>query len=601
MKKVPILIVNSVLVAILAACGASPSAPNSAISQPSATSAPAPTAIPTTVPDVLAEKSETHYNEAEEPTAEVDPITTILLEGDSISVEGEGVKVDGTTATITAAGHYQLSGDLDNGQILVDTNDKALVQLELNGVAITNPNGAPIAVLDAEEVLITLAEGSQNTLTDGETYTFLLPEDEEPNAALFSKADLTIAGNGELTVQANFNDAIASKDGLVIASGTINVQAADDGIRGKDYLIIKSGTFNITAGGDGLKSDEADDPSRGYILIEDGTLNIIAGGDGIQAETDVAIANGTLTITTANGHTSPVADTVSAKALKAKSAITIDGGAFTIDAADDALHSNNSLTINNGTFEIATGDDGIHADASVTINGGTIAINASYEGIESASLTINDGDIRVVSADDALNAAGAGALNGNPGGAPGRGPRNDGSWLAINGGRILLDSSGDGLDSNGNVSMTNGTLIIHGTTQRMNSAVDYDGSFAISGGLLVAVGSSGMSQTADESSTQNALLVNFDTPKEAGTLINLQNEAGESILTFEPRKSFQSLSFSSPSMTNGNYTLYLGGSASGTNQDGLFIDGSYTPGTKYADLTVSSVVTRHGNMSRFGR
>ena len=305
----------------------------------------------------------------------------------------------------------------------------------------------------------------------------------------------------------NFNDGIASKDGLVIASGTIAVTAADDGIRGKDYLVVRDGRITVNAKGDGLKSDDAEDATKGYIAIENGALKITAGGDAIQAETDVVVAGGTLTLSSGGGYKARVDENTSAKGIKGVASVVIDGGTFAIDAADDAIHSNDRIVINGGKFVMATGDDGIHADATLKINGGDIRITNSYEGIESAVITINGGDIHLVSSDDGLNVAGGSEGSGMgqppaPGGRPGRpgGPGQDAftytgkQYLYINGGYVAIEAGGDGVDVNGAITMTDGVVIVNGPIQQMNSALDYDAFFNISGGFVVAAGSAGMAQ-----------------------------------------------------------------------------------------------------------
>jgi hypothetical protein len=389
----------------------------------------------------------------------------------------------------------------------------------------------------------------------------------------------------------------------------------DDGIRGKDYIVVKNGNLTIAAQGDGLKADNAEDASRGYISILDGVFNINAGGDALQAQTSIRIANGKFNLVAGGGSQSRIAADLSAKGIKAATNVTIQRGTFQIDSADDAIHANDSIVINDGTFSLATGDDSIHADTTVTINAGNINITTSYEGIESASITINGGDIRIVSSDDALNAAGGRDASGTmpgpgiappPGGFGGRGWGRDafavtGKYaLYIHGGYIVIDSTGDGMDINGSIEMTAGTVIIQGPIVQMNSAVDYDVTFKMTGGLLIAVGSSGMAQAPDASSTQNALLLNFTTAQRAGTLIHIQSSDGKGILTFLPTKQYQSIAFCSPELVKGaTYDVYLGGTSTGTLKDGVYQGGTYQPGTKNTTFTVTSVVTRLGAPSRF--
>ena len=553
---------------------------------------------------------------AENAVAQADPadliwdsaaVSAISLNGDSITADAAGVQVDGSRATLTAAGTYSLSGALTDGQIVVDTADDGVVQLILNGVDIHNETGAAISIVNAEKVVIVLADGTQNALSDGASYVFADPAETEPNAALFSKSDLTIAGNGALTVTGNYNDGIASKDGLLIAGGTLTVTAADDGLRGKDYLIVTGGALTVTAQGDGLKADNEEDATAGYIAIEAGTVTVTAGGDTLTAQTDVLITGGTFNLTAGGGSRQVVAADASAKGLKAVAALTIDGGTFTINAADDALHSNGSLTINGGVFQIATGDDGAHADATLTVNGGELQITESYEGLESAVLTLNAGTIHIVASDDGLNVASGNDGSGTTQGAgvrPGRGPGQDAfaasasasSYrLVVNGGYVTVDAAGDGLDINGAIEMSGGVVIVNGPTEQMNGALDYDGSFPITGGFLVTAGSAGMAMAPDSSSSQASVLVNLTSTLPAGTLFQVVNSAGETILAFAPSKPYQSVTFSSPALVQGEtYTIYLGGTATGTVVDGLYQAGSYSGGSQYASFTVASAVTQLG-------
>ena len=548
-------------------------------------------------------------NATSEPVTKPAPDTsgsvTIALNGDSIAVEGDGVTVDGRTATITTAGIYTLSGTLNDGQLIVDTEDEAPIYLILNGVDLRSATSAPLALMNSEQVVIVLADNSANYIEDAASYVFLDVEAEEPSAALFSNDDLTITGNGSLAITGNYNDGISSDDGIIIESGNIMVTAVDDGIRGKDFLAIEDGVLTVNAGDDGLKSDNEDDAELGYIVVEGGAIIVTAGGDAITAQTDVLITGGTFALTSGGGSGEQVAADASAKGIKGLANIAIDSGTFTIDAADDAIHSNSNIVINDGSFALRTGDDGIHADATVTINGGEIDISQSWEGIESAVITINDGNISVVSSDDGINVAGGvdgSGMVAGPGrvgrGGPGGMTGGESSvytgdyYLYINGGTILVDAAGDGLDANGAIEMTGGLVIVNGPTEQMNGALDYDGTFNIFGGTFIAAGSAGMAQAPGTGSTQNSVLINLSGTLPGSTLLNIQDESGTDVMTFVPSKQYQSIVFSSPElMTGSEYTLYYGGSATGTETGGLYVDGTYSPGTEYITFTVSSVTT----------
>jgi hypothetical protein len=555
----------------------------------------------------LAENQDSHDDE-DDYVWDSANVVQIVLNGDVITADGQSVSVAGSTATITSAGTYSLSGSLSDGQIIVNSPDDKVVRLILNGVDLHSSTSAPIYVVEAEETIIILADGTENYVSDAASYVFADPAEAEPNAAIFSKSDLTIYGQGALTVTGNYNDGISSKDGLIIASGTLTVNAVDDGLCGKDYIVMRDGNLTVTAAqGDGLKSDNEEDAARGYILIEAGVIQITSAGDAIAAQTDVLIAGGEITLTSGGGSNGRVSDTTSAKGIKGVASVAIDGGTLTINSADDALHSNASLVINAGTFVIASGDDGMHTDATLEINGGDIQITESYEGLESAVITINAGNIHIHASDDGINISGGMDSSGMGQGGMrtgGRGAQDTFSYsgsyyLYIHGGYIYVDANGDGLDVNGAIEMSGGVVLVNGPTQQMNGALDYDAGFLMSGGFLVTAGSSGMAMAPGSSSSQYSLLMNLTGTFKAGTLIHIQSSDGEDVLTFAPSKQYQSITFSSPTLVKGaTYQVYSGGSSSGTETGGLYQGGTYTPGEEYAKFTVSNVVTTVGSASR---
>ena len=524
--------------------------------------------------------------------------TSIILDGKKITVEGSGVLVSGSRATINSPGTFSISGNLDDGQIIVNSEAKETVNLILNGVNMKCSNSSPIYVVKADKVILTIADNTENFISDGAIYVLDDPNINEPNAAIFSKDDLTINGSGVLNVEGNFNDGIAGKDKIKVESGTIVIDSKDDGIRSKDYLNIKDGKITITANGDGLKSDNEEDSSKGNISIADGSINITAGGDAIQAASNITIKGGDFNLTAGVSSTQSNGTYTSGKGINAGDSLTISGKTFKIKSKDDAVHSNNFLTIESGSFTLETNDDGIHADSLLVINGGNINILSSYEGVESQVVRINGGEIALNSSDDGFSIAsgGGGQMGWGRRGGGGGGGNN---FLYITGGYIFINSSGDGVDANGSVEMTDGTLIINGPTASMNGALDYDGSFKISGGLIVAAGSSGMAQIPGTNSTQNSVLVYLESGQQGGTAFNLQTSKGEDIISFVPQKSYQSVAISSPDIKNGTeYNVYVGGSSSGQEKNGLYEGGKYSPGARQASFTVSNVYTTVGSGGR---
>lgn len=646
MKKKFILLLSLILIFMLASCSAAPSTGSAASTVQTSSTANGQTSTGSTtvssngpvsvsVTAASAENSTTHDAD-DDYTWDAASAVQVTLNGDSISSADQTVNISGSTALISIAGTYSFSGNLSDGQIIVDTTDEQTVKLVLNGVELSNSTSSPIYIKNAKKVVILLVENTVNSISDAGSYILESAEENEPNAAIFSKADLSILGSGTLNVQGNYNDGISSKDGLILSGATINVTAVDDGIRGKDYIVMKDGNITIQSQGDGLKSDNEEDATKGFIEIQSGVLNITSGGDAIAAQTDVLISSGTFTLVSGGGSNSQIDATLSAKGIKGVVSVNIDAGEFTIDSADDSIHSNGSIIVNGGTFYIASGDDGIHADNSLTLNDGTLVISDSYEGLESAEITINGGTYHVNSSDDGINVAGgndsSGLMQGpgfggghqgpgrNAGGAPGQqGSTSSGSTqgttagqdtftatgsyiLTINGGYLYIDANGDGLDSNGSIVMTNGIVLVNGPTEDMNGAIDYNSGFNITGGVLVAAGSAGMAESPDESSSQYSVLANFTSQLQAGTLVNIQNSSGETVLTFAPSKVFQSIVFSSPDLSNGEqYTIFYGGSSSGTLTDSLVEGGTYSGGSKYTDFTISSIVTRIGSTGGGGR
>ena len=478
---------------------------------------------------------------------EADAANITLVQSTSLT-DSDDVTISGSTITITAAGTYVLSGTLTDGHVVVNSTGDGVVRLVLDGVDITSSTTAAIAVTAADEVSLVLAADSSNSLADTSTCA----TDADVNAALFSAADLTISGTGALTVTGNGNDGIASKDGLVIESGAITVNAIDDGIRGKDYLVVNGGELTVTSGGDGLKADNEDDADRGFISVTAGSLTVVSSGDALQAQTDLVVTGGDLDLVSGGGSTQTLADDASAKALKGLSYVVVEGGTITANAADDAVHSNGAVHLSAGTLSLASADDGIHADTALLLDGATIDITSSYEGIESALVTIVDGEVTVTSSDDGINGSG------------------ENVDVAITGGTVVVNADGDGFDSNGTAAMTGGTLVVNGPTNSGNGALDVDGTFTVSGGTLLAAGSSGMAVTPSADSEQGFVAAVLDQSLAAGTVVQLVDADGEIVAAFESSKEFSSVVFSSSEIEDGaEYEVYVGGSVSGTVTGGL--------------------------------
>jgi hypothetical protein len=438
--------------------------------------------------DASAITEETHYDADDLTWDAAEEVAVVLADGASAAA-GDGVSVDGDTVTITAAGTYRLSGSLTDGQVVIAAGEEDVVRIILDGVELASSTGSPFVVTSANEALVYLEEGTTNTLTDAESYSDT--GTEAPNAALYSMADLTIAGSGALTVNGNSNNGIVSKDGLVLSAGSVTVDAVDDGIEGKDYVALLGGSYDVTAGGDGAKSTNEDEDGRGW------------------------------------------------------------------------------FTVYGGQLVVSSGDDGVKAATTLTIDAGTVTVTDSVEGLEAQHIIINGGTVDVSSSDDGINASGGSTgttSGGDMGGGMGGSMEAAGDYtVTVTGGTLIIDSEGDGLDSNGDASITGGTVVVNGPTNDGNGALDVNGELTVDGGTVAASGSAGMAVTPGTASTQSAVQITFGSAISAGTALQIATADGTVVGSFVASKDLASLVYSSAAIVDGEtYTVYSGGTTTAT-------------------------------------
>jgi hypothetical protein len=446
-----------------------------------------------------------------------------LADGASTTASGS-VQIEGDTITITQAGTYRVSGTLSDGQIVVDTDKDSKVQLLLEGVSVTKTGSAALYLKQADKLFVTTAAGSENTFASVGDY--VQADDNNVDGAIFAKDDLTLNGEGSLTVTSETGHGIVGKDDVKITSGTYTVTAAKKGIVGKDSLRIAGGEVTVTSGTNALQAENDDEADKGYLYISGGTFTLTAGKHGM-------VSSGVL---------------------------VVRGGSFAITCEQDAVHSNSELELSDGSLTIAAGDDGIHADAGLRITGGTVEITKCYEGIEGAQISVEGGSIRLTASDDGMNATGSGSTSSMFGGmfGGGFGGSADAS-LAIAGGEIYINASGDGVDSNGTLLVSGGALYISGPTSSADAAIDYETGGTVTGGIVVAAGAAGMAENFGSASTQGAILWQLASTQQAGTAFTLTDESGTVLCSYTPEKEYQCVVVSAPGMAvGGSYTLTAG-------------------------------------------
>ena len=433
---------------------------------------------------------------------------SITLSGSTAQSNGSGVSINNATVTISKEGCYLISGELEDGQIIVDAGDSDKVQLVLDNASIHCSTGSAILVRNADKVKVTLAADSENELSDGTEYQ---TDNDNPDAALFSKDDLVINGSGSLTVQGNYKHGIAGNDDLVITGGRLTVNSLSHALRGKDSVAILDGTFVLTSQKDGIQASNTEDSTKGWVQIDGGNFTIQSSGDGIQAETNLSIYDGSFTITSgggavngadhtenrgggfgrpggnrpdsANGQTSPEMPSQPAESGQTPSEMPsqpAEGGQTPSEMPSQPAEGEQSSSGNESDyselifdpddFDDTSTDDsdttvstkGIKAGNALLIQQGTFVIDSADDAIHSNySVTIDGGSFQLSSGDDGIHAE---------------------AYLNINGGTTTIAESYEGLEA-AQIHISGGTTQVFSNDDGLNATGG--SSFELVDGLLV--------------------------------------------------------------------------------------------------------------------
>ena len=466
-----------------------------------------------------------------------------------------------------------------------------------------------ISILAAVMLILTVFTGcaSQTTTETAESSNpsataTTVASDTTGDDAMFTDRDKEIGySEAESTIITLADDATtASGEGVIISENTITinaegtyifsgsllngqlvVDAADDAkiqivLNGVDitnkssaaiYIKNADKVFITTAG----NTQNTVSVTGEYVAIDENSIDAA-----IFSKTDLTLNGaGTLTINAKYGHGVTSKDdlvvtcgsyviTAEKQGLSGKNSVRIADGEFTITAGTDGLHSENAddttlgfVYIAGGTFSISAGKQGISGTSDVNVLGGTINVSESFEGIEGLTINISGGDISIVSSDDGLNAAGGN--DGSGGMAQGGMGVVEGCEINISGGTLTIDANGDGIDSNGNLTISGGVISVNGPASQGNGALDFAGTFEITGGTLLASSNGGMDEAFADSSTQASIVYSLGTTKSAGTSVSLKDSSGNVVAEFTPSKQFSAVYFSVPDLTSGEtYTLCVG-------------------------------------------
>ncbi len=451
---------------------------------------------------------------------EISKCDSITLSDAGCTTDSGNVTIDGSIVTITGEGDYIVNGALSDGMIIVDVDKSEKVQLVLDGVEITSKTSAAIYVKKADKVFVTLADGTENLLRNGGVFEDI--DDNHIDAVIFSKDDLTLNGTGTLVIDSPADHGIVSKNELTITSGTYRITAASHGMTGKDSVAVAGGSFEITAGKDAIQSKNDDDDTLGFVYIADGEFVLNAESDGISALNEIYIAGGSVTVEE------------SYEGLEAR-IINISGGEIDITSHDDGLNATDK-----------------RADLSLTDD--TAVEEAADKAVKPADTKEPDAERSARHGD-----GGAGAKRDFPGGFGGMGDTQAEANINISGGVVRIDAEGDGVDSNGYLTVSGGELYVTGPSSGKDGALDYGIDAAISGGIVVAAGQSGMAQNFGADSTQGTILVNTQQQNAAGSEILLVDGDGRELVAWTMKKAYNSVVVSCPEITvGGTYTVKTG-------------------------------------------
>mgnify|MGYP000903014138 FL=1 len=496
-------------------------------------------------------QAQTSYDESQ--------ASQITLADQTATVTGQGASFSDQTLTITQAGTYVLAGSGKNIKLVVEAADTDQVHLVFQNLALEG-EGTLLRINKAQEVVISLADGSQNALTESQA-----SDDEKVKATIHSQVPLTLNGTGNLTLTGLTKNALEVEDDLKVLGGTYTVKAANHGFKAEGALAIEAATLTIEAGKDGLHAEHDDTTERANISLNPTQLSIAATEDGVDAGNELTIKGGTITV----GQ--------SEEGLEAR-VIRQLGGDVTIKSSDDGVNA--SAGSSSKTSD--TSATSKPSDANAASNSVDASTSASQATSDSATTSAPDSQATADSAagsqadqankdknatppsppaGQAPPQGGQPPQNGQgPGGMPPGGQEESDPSLQIilEGGTLTIDAEGDGIDSNGTVTISGGSLVVNGSVQGGNGPLDAAGDITITGGTVWALGTSDMLQGFAQGSTQASITANI--AGTAGQTLIILDANGKEVARQTASKDFQAVIMSSADLVDGQtYTIQVEG------------------------------------------
>ena len=419
----------------------------------------------------------------------------------------DGVSVENGTITITSGGTYRLTGEY-SGQVKIEAAKTDTVRLVLDNAKITNSTGAAINVVSAAEAIIYTAAGTTNTVADGANYT--ATGDDDPDAAIYSTANLTLTGEGSLSVEGAYEEGIHTTGGLVIASGTLEVNAANTGIKGKDYVDITGGIVNVTAAQDGIKSTNTDDESMGFTRLSAGSVTVSAGDDGLKAPHTLEISGGTLNIEKSN------------EGIEAQYINILDGD-VTVNSTDDGINASlkdsSSDTSSDTTSGTATTGQQTQQNQNGQVQQAPAGGGAAPGGSQGS--TGQNQNMPQPPADGVM-----------PGGGGGTFEVVDAA-INISGGTVTVNAEGDGIDSNGTATFSGGTVTVNGPAAGGNNALDSNGDLLLNGGTVTTGSTADMFEAPSSASTSGYLKITDSSALTQGSTVQVTDSSGTVVANYK--------------------------------------------------------------------